>query len=103
MFCYVIDLDCKQFPRPDRWPSDNAFVSRGKGLRFESWADQIEHSVANCSPPLRHFSGRSCVVRVQLREEGPRKIVDCNCNYTFIYQAVLARRQQRDFLVFESS
>ena len=38
-----------------------AFVSGPKGRRFKSRQGQIGHSVANCSPPLRHFYERSCV------------------------------------------
>ena len=33
------------------------------GARFKSRAGQIEHSVANGSPPQRHFFEKSCVVR----------------------------------------
>ena len=47
------------------WSSGNAFVSEAGGLRFKSRAGQIEHSVANGSPPLRHFFERSCVARAQ--------------------------------------
>ena len=45
--------------------SGNAFVSGAGGLRFKSQAGQIGHSVANGSPPLRHFFERSCVTRAQ--------------------------------------
>ena len=41
-----------------------AFVSGAEGLRFESRAGQIEHSVANSSPPLRYVLERSCVFRM---------------------------------------
>ena len=51
--------------QPARWSSGNAFVTGVGGLRFKSRADQIEHSVANGSPPLRHFFERSCVARAQ--------------------------------------
>ena len=47
------------------WSSGNAFVSGAGGLRFKSQAGQIGHSVANGSPPLRHFFERSCVARAQ--------------------------------------
>ena len=33
----------------------NAFVSGAGGLRLKSLAGQIEHSIVNGSPPLRHF------------------------------------------------
>ena len=45
--------------------SGNAFVSKAGGPRFKSRAGQIEHSVANGSPPLRHFLERSCTARAQ--------------------------------------
>ena len=60
---------------PASWSSGNAFVPEAGGLRFKSRAGQIEHSVANGSPPLRHFFERSCVARVQWRGDGPRKLV----------------------------
>ena len=47
------------------WSSSNAVVSGVGGLRFKSQADQMEHSVANDSPPLRHFFERSCVAQAQ--------------------------------------
>ena len=47
------------------WLSGNAFVSGAEGLRFKSLAGQIGHSVANGSPPLRHFFERSYVAWVQ--------------------------------------
>ena len=50
---------------PASWSSGNAFVSGAGGLRFKSRAGQIRHSVANGSPPLRHFFERSCVARAQ--------------------------------------
>ena len=42
--------------------SGNAFISGAGGLWFKSRAAQIGHSVANCSPPQRHFE-RNCVFR----------------------------------------
>ena len=57
------------------WLSGNAFVSGARGLRFKSRAGQIGHSVANGSPPLRHFFERSCVARAQWRGDGPRQLV----------------------------
>ena len=59
---------------PASWSSGNAFVSGAGGLRFKSRAGQIGHSVANGSPPLRHFE-RSCAARPQRRGDGPRKLV----------------------------
>ena len=47
------------------WSSGNAFVSGAGGLRFKSRTVQIGHSVANGSPPLRHFFEWSCVARAQ--------------------------------------
>ena len=47
------------------WSSGNAFVSGAGGLRFKSRAGQIQHRVANGSPPLRHFFKRSYVARAQ--------------------------------------
>ena len=35
------------------------------GLGFKSRAVQIGHSVANASPPLRHFLERSCAAQAQ--------------------------------------
>ena len=43
------------------WSSGNEFVFGAGGLRFKSRAGQIEHSVANGSPPLRHFFKKSSV------------------------------------------
>ena len=43
------------------WSSGNKFVFGAGGLRFKSRACQIEHNVANGSPPLRHFFKKSCV------------------------------------------
>ena len=57
------------------WSSSNAFVSEAGGLRFKSRAGQIEHSVANGSPPLRLFFESSCVARAQRRGDGPRQLV----------------------------
>ena len=51
--------------------SDNAFVNAAGGLRFKSWAGQIEHSVANDSPPQQHFFERSCVAERNDAEMGP--------------------------------
>ena len=67
----VIGVDCE----PASWSSGNAFVSGAGDLRFKSRAGQIGHSVANGSPPLRHFFERSCVARAQWRGDGPRQLV----------------------------
>ena len=45
------------------WSSGNAFVPGTIGLRFKSQTGQIGHSVANDSPPLRHFYERSCIAQ----------------------------------------
>ena len=45
--------------------SNQVFVSRAGDRRFKSRAGQIGHSVANGSPPLRHFFERSYVARAQ--------------------------------------
>ena len=37
------------------------FVSKSGGLRFKFGTGQTGHSVANSSPPLRHFFERNCV------------------------------------------
>ena len=42
------------------WSSGNAFVFGAGGLGFKSRTSQIEHSVANGSPSLRHFFEKSC-------------------------------------------
>ena len=55
--------------------SGNALVSEAGGLSFNFWTGQIEHSVASGSQPLQHFFERSCAARVQLRGDGPRKLV----------------------------
>ena len=54
---------------------DNAFVSGARGLRFKSRAGQIGHSVANSSPPLRHFFERSSLAWAQGRGDGPQTLV----------------------------
>ena len=43
----------------------NAFIFRTGGLRFKSLAGQVERSIANGLPPLRHFFERGCVARAQ--------------------------------------
>ena len=45
------------------WSSSKTFVSVARGLRFESRAVQIGHSVANGSPQLRYYFEKSCVAR----------------------------------------
>ena len=57
------------FSGPASWSSGNAFVSGAGGLRFKSQNGQIGHSVANGSPPLRHFFERSCVAREQISKD----------------------------------
>ena len=53
------------------WSSGNAIISGARGLRLKSWAGQIERSVANCSPLLRHFFKRNCVAQAQSRGDSP--------------------------------
>ena len=45
----------------------STFVFGAVGLRLKSRSGQIEHSVANSSPPLRHFFKRSWVARARWR------------------------------------
>ena len=60
LFVFVINLFV-----PASWSSGNAFVSGTGSRRVKSRAGQIGHSVANGSPPLRHFFERSCVAWAQ--------------------------------------
>ena len=53
------------------WSSGNEFVFKAEDLKLKSQAGQIGHSVANDSPPLRHFFKRSSVARKQWRGDGP--------------------------------
>ena len=59
LFCFYSSFQVRL--KPISWSSGNGFVSGAGGLRFKSRAGQIGHSVANDSPPLLHFSERSCV------------------------------------------
>ena len=62
----ALPLELEKTPvGPASWSSGNAFVSGAGGLRFKSRVGQIGHSVANGSPPLRHFFEWSCVARAQ--------------------------------------
>ena len=36
------------------------------GPKFKSWASEIGHTVADGSPPLRHFFERSCVAQTAM-------------------------------------
>ena len=56
------------------WSSGNVFVSGAGGLRFKSRAGEIEHSVANGSPPLQQFLERSeqCCSGAMMRKWAPR-------------------------------
>ena len=56
---------------PASWSSGNAFVSGAVGQRFKSRAGQIGPSVANGSPPQRHFFERRCVLECNDAEMGP--------------------------------
>ena len=60
-----LHVACFSNEGPASWSSGNAFVCGAEGLSFKSRAGQIGHSVANGSPPLRHFFERSCVARAQ--------------------------------------
>ena len=60
---------------PASWSSGNAFVSEAGGLGFKPRVGQIENSVANGLPPLRHFFERSFVAREQWCGYGHRKLV----------------------------
>ena len=44
---------------------ENALVYEEGGLRFKSWASEIEHSVAKGLPAMQHFFERSCVAQAQ--------------------------------------
>ena len=61
--CYTHGFEKKN--KKNSWSSANAFLSGAEGQKFKSRAGQIEHSVANGSPPLRHFFERSCVAPAQ--------------------------------------
>ena len=52
---------------PASWSRGNTFVFGAGGLTFKSRSGQIGHSVANSSPPLRHFFKRSWVARARWR------------------------------------
>ena len=68
-------ISVKQFfHRPDSLRS-NVLGSGARGQVFKFWAGQIEHRVANGSPPLWLFFKRSCVAPAQCCGEGPRKLV----------------------------
>ena len=59
--------------------SGNAYVSGAGGLSFKAWAGQIGHSVANSSPPLRHFFQRRCVARKRNdADKGPANLVEAS-------------------------
>ena len=59
---------------PAFWLSGKVLFSGAGDLRFESQAGQIEHSVANGLPPLRHFFERSelcCLGAAMTRKRTP--------------------------------
>ena len=56
-----------------RWSSVDSFISGAGGLRFNCQVSQIEHSVANGSPPLRHFIKKSCVAERNDAEIGRQR------------------------------
>ena len=69
-----MELNCFLFLRieTNSWSSGQPFVSEAGSLRFNSWAGQIGHSVANGLPPLRRFFERSSVAhRRNDAEMGP--------------------------------
>ena len=49
------------------------FDSGAEGLGFNPWVGQIQHKVANGSPPLQLFFERSCVAQAQCRGDGLSK------------------------------
>ena len=61
--CFLCYFTVKYISEPANWSSGNAFVSVVGGLRFKSRAGHIGRSVANGSPPPRHFFIWSCVTR----------------------------------------
>ena len=63
----------KSISGPASWLSCNAFISGAGGPSFKSRVGLIEQSVANGSPPLRHFFERSSITH--RRTDGPRKLV----------------------------
>ena len=57
---------------PGQHSSRNSRAFRGtEGMQIKSRAGEIRYSVANGSPPLRHFIKRSCVARFNDTELGP--------------------------------
>ena len=56
------------------WLNGNLLFYEAGSLTFKSRASQIGHSVANCLPPLRFFSGSSGVAQVKSRGEGRCKL-----------------------------
>ena len=64
------------------WSSGNAFISGAGGLRFKSRTGQIGHSVANGSPPLRHFFEWSCVAGRNDAEMGPANSLHAPAHYS---------------------
>ena len=66
--CYTHGFENKK----NSWSNANAVLSGVGGQKFKSRTGQIEHMVANGSPPLRYFFERSCVARAQWLGNGPR-------------------------------
>ena len=60
---YVIRMVLKK--KKNSWSNANAVLSGVGGQKFKSRTGQIEHMVANGSPPLRYFFERSRVARAQ--------------------------------------
>ena len=67
---------------PASWSSDNAFVSGAGGLRFKSLAGQIGHSVANGSPPLRHYSKGAVLPGRKEAKMGPANSLHASAYYS---------------------
>ena len=69
--CFSKLAVCFKLMAPASWSSGNAFVSGVGGLRFKSRTGQIEHSVTNDLPPLRHSSKRAVLPRAMTRRWAP--------------------------------
>ena len=59
--------------RPESWPSCNA--------KLKSQANQIEHSAANVSPPLRHFLKRAVLPERNNAEISQQLVTRIGVNY----------------------
>ena len=61
----TLNLKRRLFAHAPSWSSDSEFVCGAEGLRFKSRAGQIRHSVADGSPLLQHFIGKSSLARTR--------------------------------------